>query len=335
MSYGVLSKYRTELMGVAILWVMLFHAYGLDLGHWVINWVRSIGFGGVDIFILLSAMGLAMSLGRREQDYTSFMARRAGRVLPAYYIVMVPYTIFLILHSGAPWSALIWNCLLLYYWVQPDGSFNWYVACIMTFYAITPACFRFLRRSRRRELLTAAVVLGGLMICQVLMHDSFWDKLDIMYRVPVFFLGLLLGFYMLEDRKIGLRDTVFWCCWAGLGVIYLLARRQGIKAVSLPLCHLFLFTTVPMCLVLCWLFQCLPLGLLRRGLRFLGSYSLEIYLLNVSLFAEVDLLRQLLPLGLRRYYLLAFLANIALAVPLHYLAEGLHRAIGPTRRKAV
>lgn len=251
MSYGVLSKYRAELMGAAILWVMLFHAYGLDLGHWTINWVRSIGFGGVDIFILLSAMGLAMSLGRREQEYSSFMARRAGRVLPAYYIVMVPYTVFLILHNGAPWSALIWNSLLLYYWVRPDGSFNWYVACIMLFYAITPMCFRRLRRSRHRALLTSAGVLGGLLICQVLMHDGFWDKLDIMYRIPVFFLGLLLGFYVLDERKISLRDALFWCCWAGLGVIYLFARRQDIKVVALPLCHLFLFTTVPMCLVLC------------------------------------------------------------------------------------
>ena len=28
MSYNVLSKYRTELMGAAILWVMLFHEIG-------------------------------------------------------------------------------------------------------------------------------------------------------------------------------------------------------------------------------------------------------------------------------------------------------------------
>ena len=32
MGYSVLSKYRTELMGVAILWVMLFHSFDLDMG---------------------------------------------------------------------------------------------------------------------------------------------------------------------------------------------------------------------------------------------------------------------------------------------------------------
>lgn len=62
-TYQVLSKYRTELMGLAIFWVMLFHAHDLDLGINLLNDIRGIGFGGVDIFILLSAMGLVMSRG--------------------------------------------------------------------------------------------------------------------------------------------------------------------------------------------------------------------------------------------------------------------------------
>ena len=82
------------------------------------------------------------------------------------------------------------------------------------------------------------------------------------------------------------------------------------------------------CLALCWLFQHLPLDWLRRPLRLLGTYSLEIYLLNISLFAEVPLLRRLVSFGPsnRLYYLLSYAANIALAVLLHRLAEGLRRA---------
>ena len=90
MSYSLLSKYRTELMGIAILWVMLFHSFDLDMGHPILEWIRAAGFGGVDIFILLSSMGLAMSLSRREQSYSQFMARRAGRVLPATYQLKAP-----------------------------------------------------------------------------------------------------------------------------------------------------------------------------------------------------------------------------------------------------
>ena len=85
MTYTLLSKYRSELLGVAMLWVMLYHAEALEFELEIFNLVRGAGFGGVDIFILLSAMGLAMSLGRREQEYSDFMARRAKRILPAYF----------------------------------------------------------------------------------------------------------------------------------------------------------------------------------------------------------------------------------------------------------
>lgn len=64
MGYSVLSKYRSELMGAAMLWVMLFHAADLTFPIPGLDLFRAAGFGGVDIFILLSAMGLSLSLSR-------------------------------------------------------------------------------------------------------------------------------------------------------------------------------------------------------------------------------------------------------------------------------
>ena len=323
MRYSILSKYRTELMGVAILWVMLFHSFDLDMGLSVLELFRAAGFGGVDIFLLLSSMGLVMSLARREQNYSAFMARRAGRVLPASYLVMVPYTLFQVLTRGAPLSALLWNASLLYYWVRPAGAFNWYVAGSMSLYAITPFCFRRLRASRRREWLTAAGVLLGLVIGRVLMVDGYWYSMDLVFRLPIFCLGLLLGFYVLEDRRLGARDLLFWCAWLGLGVLYLLTMGKGPNADYRQLCYLFLFTTVPMCFAICWCFERLPLGWAQRFFRLLGRHSLEIYLLNVSLFSEVTLLRRFVSFGPsnRLYFLLSYAANIALAVALHRLVE--------------
>lgn len=102
MGYSVLSKYRSELMGAAMLWVMLFHAADLTFPIPGLDLFRAAGFGGVDIFILLSAMGLSLSLSRLEQEYGAFLARRARRILPAYFVVMVPYTLFLILRGPGP-----------------------------------------------------------------------------------------------------------------------------------------------------------------------------------------------------------------------------------------
>lgn len=57
------------------------------------------------------------------------------RILPAYFVVMVPYTLFLILRGQAPLSALVWNSTLLAYWVHTPGAFNWYVSAA---YAASP-----------------------------------------------------------------------------------------------------------------------------------------------------------------------------------------------------
>lgn len=324
MTYKLLSKYRSQLMGAAILWVMLFHAFDLDLRSPILNFIRQAGFGGVDIFILLSSMGLVMSLKGRQQDYAAFMARRCRRILPAYYAVMVPFTLYLILGQGKTWSSLVWNASLLYYWVRPSGAFNWYVAGAMTFYAVIPLCFARWDKSRHRTRLTAVAVLLSLAWCQLLTHEGYWQYMDVFYRVPLFFLGLLLGFWVMEDRPLRVGSALFWGGSLCLGAVYLYfsQTREWIGwPVHFPLCHLFLFTTVPMCLLLCLALDKLPLGWLSRLLAFLGEHSLEIYLLNVSLFSLTALWRSLLPFGdsNRLFYLILFPVNILLAVLLHRL----------------
>lgn len=326
MNYALLSKYRSELMGMAMIWVMLFHANDLDLGLAVLDNIRAAGFGGVDIFIALSAMGLVMSLSRRDQGYAAFLSRRAWRILPAYFLVMVPYTLFSIWQGNADWASLIWNSSLLNYWVHAKGSFNWYVSGIMLFYAITPFCFHKLREKKHKTLWTAVGAALGLLGCRILIDCHYWNHLDVAYRVPVFFLGLLMGFYVVEGRRLGRKDLLFWTGSVAAGALYLLiALKITEEEPYLPLCHLFLFTTVPMCLVACLCFDKLPLGWLRKFLRLVGENSLEIYLLNVSFFAETALLQSWFGFGPSRriYYLIAITLNIFLGVLLHQVVERL------------
>ena len=110
----------------------------------------------------------------------------------------------------------------------------------------------------------------------------------------------------------------------------MLARGRVPETVfHLPLCHLFVFTTVPMCLLGGLLFERLPLGWLRKGLRLVGENSLEIYLLNVSFFAETAFWHQFMPsLNTYTYYFVSILLNIVLGVALHQVLERL------TQRKA-
>lgn len=333
MKYSVLSKYRTELMGLAMLWVMLFHAWGLDFGVRPLNFIREIGFGGVDIFILLSAMGLVMSLCRKERKFGPFMARRAARVLPSYFVVMLPYTVFLILWKGAPVSALLWNSTLLSYWVQADGRFNWYISGIMLFYALTPLCFRWMKKAKHREGVTAAGMAAGFVLCWFLMYHNGKGYLDVAYRIPIFFLGLLTGFYAWEERDLGKKDILFWCFWSLCGIAYYGAGKMLSEVVYLPLCLMFLFLILPLCLLGCLLFERLPLGGLRWFLRLIGESSLEIYLLNVSFVTGTDLLRKYLDFGLGRglYHLITISLNLAVGLLFHRMMTIVLARVGKRR----
>ena len=321
MKYSLLSKYRAELMGIAMLAVMLFHAGDLDFKVEALNYIRSIGFGGVDIFVLLSGLGLAMSLAKRRQEYGAFMSRRLWRILPAYYAVMLPYTLCLLIVDRAELTTFVWNSLLLNYWVRPVGSFNWYVTGIVLFYAVTPQLFCLLNDKRRRLPALIALVLLSLGVCQVLMRGTYWNHLDIFYRFPMFALGILIGLWVNEDRSVKLPDAIVWCVLLAVGVWYALIF-PGLGDYA-PLAHLFLFTTVPVCLILAWLMDKLPLRPVLTALRFIGNNSLEIYLLNVSFLSEAVFLRRFFDPdpGHYIYYAAVFALNILLGWVLHKAVE--------------
>lgn len=65
--YILLSKYRSKLMEIFMLWVMLFHACGFQFKIPMLDIIKEQSFGGVDIFILLTGMELYISLLKRKE----------------------------------------------------------------------------------------------------------------------------------------------------------------------------------------------------------------------------------------------------------------------------
>ncbi len=64
---GLLSKYRSELMGLACIMVLVGHAEGNNVALYPIlkNILSSLASFGVDIFLLLSGIGIYYSLPKQ------------------------------------------------------------------------------------------------------------------------------------------------------------------------------------------------------------------------------------------------------------------------------
>ena len=214
--YKLLSRYRGELMGLAMLGVMLFHAYELELTSLPLRAFRQMGFAGVDIFLLLSGMGICCSMYRREgEPVGQYYLRRCRRLLPAFWLVVGLYSVALALAGRIRPDVILWNLSTLSYWWNILGGFNWYVSAIVVLYLFAPLYYRLFRRCRQKELLTLALYL----VCYVLYRQT-WGAgmlhlMDFILRVPDFAMGFLLASYLEEGKKLNGRHLV---CWVGAAV---------------------------------------------------------------------------------------------------------------------
>lgn len=326
--YGLLSRYRGELMGLAMLGVMLFHAYELELTALPLRALRQMGFAGVDIFLLLSGMGICCSLRRREGEPAGrYYLRRCRRLLPAFWLVVGLYSVALALAGRIGPGVILWNLSTLSYWWNIPGGFNWYISAIVALYLLAPLYYRLFRRCRQKELLTLAVYVVCYVLYRLTWSAGLLHLLDFLLRVPDFAMGFLLASYLEEGRQLNGRHRIIWGGAALCGVAVACAWVK--QPVAAPLCLAVSLALVPACLVLGGLLDRLPGRWLHAFLRVVGDSSLEIYLLNVIITREFDLLAPWLdhdPIHIT-YYLIAYPINLAAGILLHRGLERVQKGI--------
>ena len=136
------SKYRTELMGIAIILIMLSYSNvvipvsALSNGY---NTVKSIAQGGVDIFLFLSGLGCYYSL-KKHGSVLSFYVRRIVRIFPTYLLI-VPFRIVVdVLEDGyTPLGAVRRYSLISFFL---DGTLvTWFLAGLILLYFLFPLMY--------------------------------------------------------------------------------------------------------------------------------------------------------------------------------------------------
>ena len=319
LGYDVFSRYRSELMGLAMLWVLLFHAMNMTPETPWFKDLKDLGFLGVDVFIFLSALGLSLSWNRKKQSYGAYLKRRLVRVLPLYWLVTGLYGLFLRLMGEASLKTVFWTMSTLFYWLKKPNYFNWYIPGLLLFYLLAPACTALLMRIKHRGWLVA----GLCVLVYPLYHFGEFHGLahlgDVTQRIPVFLLGTLAGLDIAQGRQ--LTPKGLWL-WAALPFLVPVVRPLT-PPYYLPTCLAFAFGCVAVCLLLAGLVSVLPKKGVGQALGLLGRCSLEIYLLNVVAVREYSRLSAFIPLGTnhRLYYAVTIAANIALGIALHYALE--------------
>ena len=128
-----LSTYRSELMGLAMLMVVFRHL-PFDINNPVYHYVKGNAGFGVDIFLLLSGIGLYYSISKKGTTLADYYKHRAIRIFPIYALVIL---IVSLIKGTFSISSFALKVSTIGRWTTGD-CFDWFIPTIVMLYAVFP-----------------------------------------------------------------------------------------------------------------------------------------------------------------------------------------------------
>ncbi len=280
-----LSKYRSELMGIAILMIVFYHFCnrgGESVIENKLKFLISQGYVGVDFFMIVSGLGITTSL-LKDDDLKKYYLKRWVRISPFFiFITLIECWII----RGEPFGLAIIRSTTLGYWFG-FPYIDWFIPAIVGIYAIYPLIFREIIKPRKywQALVLSLLFLGmSLVIALFNIHSVDWKHLAFLYRVPEFILGCVIATLIRDGYKSPdlVIKFVFTSVLSGIAVILI-----G-KTVEMAYYTWFvnLFFTPFYLIILMSVLSLMSKS--RVGIRllsilsFLGFMTLEIYRISSS-----------------------------------------------------
>lgn len=280
-------------MGASILYVMAFHNIciwpkSLKLVEMFVNR----GNVGVDVFLLISGIGLYYSLSRA--DHTDSIGRRIGsfywkrivRLFVPYLFLAMPYYLWITNGEGAGKFLLYFTQLAF----PLEGlATSWYIPTTFVFYILFPLIF-FLQNKKitvgryevERNTITLLMCICVLFLCRAMDHyiPDIYDNFEIgLTRLVVFIIGAGLGKEVMEKKEMSYTAVA-----AGLAYIFILIYVFFVDADLTALWVRMLYAPLGVSFAIVFAFVFYKLdgcSRIRNIFRFFGDRSLELYLSHV------------------------------------------------------
>lgn len=207
----IISKNRKFIMGIAIIWVALYHIPS-HTALPIVHFLQDIGYGGVDIFIFVSGFGIYYSL-KKNSDTTAFLKRRMLRLLPAYLPFVLIWMVVRYVSYQLYFTEICGNLTMSGWWNGDGNQFNWYIDAIVLFYILSPYIYGLLvddskcmNKDTNKYIKLATMIIVSFIISFAFLHGQL---LMAMSRLPVFILGMIVG-YTSNDEKLNAVFTNKW-----------------------------------------------------------------------------------------------------------------------------
>lgn len=276
-----ISRYRGELMGAAMLFIMLFHV-SLPRNDLFFG-LRRMGNIGVDMFLFLSGLGLWFSW-MKKPSARHFFTKRYLRIYPAWLIMACLYYIPRF-HGGdfMAWLDLIGDITINWdFWLHDELTF-WYIPAIMMLYCFAPAYMELIRRHPIYRWFPVVMIMWCILVEYVTPIHQAVGHIEIFWsRVPIFFIGINMGEMVRKKQRIdgtGIWMVILLFVMTLFASIFLEQQRHG----QFPLYverMLYIPLTLTSILLLNRVFRRTPRWF-NKTFKFVGALSLECYLIHI------------------------------------------------------
>ena len=330
-----ITRFRPELMGLAVLWVLWFHsALSPAIFPWGpvssgFSFLKTIGYGGVDIFVFMSGFGIGRSLSCNSTS--QFAKNRLKKILPIWlsYLAMFVFMVTCFFHIFPTMTEILGNITFTGFWLDMNNQGNWYVYMIVLFYLFSPILYSLIKDSRSK--FRMCLILMGIAL---LVSFAFFGqyKLIAFSRLPLYIFGMYLS--MDKQKKSVGPGRILVCLMAlltGTAALYVFYTFYHSLLWTYGLWwYPFILITPALTILLSVLFEKIQMkiGTLLWCLRKMGEASLEIILVSDFFFAYVYPSRAMfyVPKKLRNW-LIVILA-VVIAMIFHKVLEACKKALG-------
>lgn len=293
-----ISKYRDELFGISMIAIILFHftenyAGAIDNGIiemspltiksiLILVYYKLIGSIGVEIFVFLSGMGLYYSYAKNS-NIQQFYKRRYKRILVPYFVVATVFWAIkdLILKNEGIRGFLA--DISFYSFVKEGVKSIWFIALLIVLYFLFPAFYYLLYKCKNKRIWLVVLLIVSYGVPILIYHGApnLYGRIEIaMTRVPLFIMGCYAGKYIQSGYRLPVTKALNFFAIAlvlkGLSIYcdfepYFDRYISGVYALGLILAvtgAVYIYNDYLK---------------IRKILRFFGKYSLELYMVHVTM----------------------------------------------------
>ena len=218
MNLKAILDYRVIAMGLSMIMIMTFHS---DLPIISNTFVYRNLHIGVDCFLFLSGLGIVQSLNKND-NIKEYYKRRLLRILPTTIPLIIIYSYLLLqFHSAFNNEDFYLQITSLNFWLNKGTFplFMWYIPCIMLYYFASPFIYKWLKNniSDKRSILIVSIVI--LLLFLVPAGTDSTTVINIFCRFPIFLLGMIYGFRIINEDRLKFKEFLFIVLLAGISTL--------------------------------------------------------------------------------------------------------------------